>query len=188
MKNMKLALLPMLLVLGLLMSGLAYAHWTQTIYVDGSVSSGILEVKVTSASHDDYGIDPGYDKDVGSTEVTFTDNRITVTIENAYPCYHVYVHFTVQNTGTIPVHFKGFGPSENFIYDPILQEWHASLFGGALTVWAWDSENEQIHPGGHKDYTIWIHVEQIAEQDHTYEFTVEQYFDQWNECDNIDGE
>ena len=187
MRDPKLLVLPAVVMLGLLMSGLAFAHWSEVLWIEGSVATGELDVELLSASSDDPpgSNDPGKDKDVGctTTELQDTDgdgdyDTVLVTITNAYPCYEVYVHFTVHNNGTIPAHFKGFGPQPSFA--PINNYWQASLFDGAITVEAWDGYDEQFHPSDRHDYTLWIHVEQEAEESTTYEFTIEVWFDQWN--------
>jgi len=184
MRNIKLVLLPMLVTFGLLMTGFAYACWSQTLYIKGTVTSNTLKVRYLSASADDSGgemdnIDIGKDKDVGRAAAWVADdNHVEVRIYNAYPCYETYVHFTVLNEG-MPVNFKGFGP-ENFVYDPASGRWKATLFGGDITVHGWDTENEQLDPGWTKDYTVWIHVEQSAEENTTYDFTIEVLYEQWN--------
>lgn len=186
MRNLKLVVLPMLLMLGLLTSGIAYAHWSQTLYISGSVATGELKVKYLSASADDSGgiednIDIGKDKDVGCASAWVADdNHIEVLITNAYPCYETYIHFTVKNVGTIPVNFKGFWPQPPFEYDPSDGHWKATLFDGKITVHGWNGDNEQMDPDWTKDYTIWIHVEQSADENTTYEFEIEVRFDQWN--------
>ena len=171
----------MLLMLGMLTTGFAYAHWSETLYINGSVATGELDMEILSASADD----SMEEKDVASTEVELLDtdedgdmDKIHVTITNAYPCYEVYVHFTVHNNGTIPAHFKGFGPQPLFEFDGSDGKWKATFFDGKITVHGWDGMNEQLHPSWNKDYTIWIHVEQSAAELTPYEFEIEVLFDQ----------
>ena len=189
MRNPKLLALPAVVILGLLMSGLAFAHWSEILWIEGSVATGELDVELINVSSSDPpgSNDEGVDKDVGCTTVDMIDNdgdgdfdTALITITNAYPCYEVYVHFTVHNNGTIPAHFKGFGPQPPFAYNPVTYRWEASLFDGAITIHGWDGYGEQIHPCQNFDYTIWIHIEQAAEENTTYQFTIEVWFDQWN--------
>lgn len=177
----------MLLMFGMLTTGFAYAHWSEILYINGSVATGELDMEILSASSDDPPgtIDVNKDKDVGCTTVELIDtdgdgdkDKIHVTITNAYPCYEVYVHFTVHNNGTIPAHFKGFGPQPPFVKTD--SYWKASLFEGDITVEGWNGYDEQFHPSARHDYTIWIHIEQSAEELTTYEFEMEVWFDQWN--------
>lgn len=183
MRNKKYMAVPMLLILALVITGFAYAHWSENLYINGTVNTGELKLKYLSVSADDGPgiIDIGKDKDVGCTTARLVDDtHIEFTITNAYPCYETYVHFSIKNIGTIPAHFKGFGPQPPFVYDPSDGRWKATLLGGKITVHGWDGIDEQLHPGWTKDYTIWIHVEQPAEQGTTYTFTVEVWFSQWN--------
>lgn len=183
MQNKKLMVIPMLLIFALVLTGFAYAHWEKIITINGTVETGSVHVEVLSASSDDPPgtIDVGKTKDVGCTTVSRGEDKqsITVTITNAYPCYEVYVHFTVKNTGTIPVHFKGIYPQPPFEFDGV-KTWKAIFHDGKITVWGWDGLDEQLHPGDPGDYTIWIHVEQPAEQLTTYTFTAEAVFTQYN--------
>lgn len=178
MQNKKLMVIPMLLVFALVMTGFAYAHWEKIITINGTVNTGILDLIIISAvSGDPSGtIDPGKDKNVATTTVTIdpTDPEILiVTITNAYPSYFVFVHFTVRNVGTIPVKLQAI-------------EVEAPE---CITVDAWDSIGEQIDPyawGGpaykyQKDNSMYVHVEQSAEQGTTYTFTAKFIYVNWNE-------
>jgi len=173
-------------LIALAIVGFAYAHWSETLWLQGTVNTAEIKVKCMSASSDDPPgtIDVGKDKDVGTALVSIIDDtHINVTIVNGYPCYETYVHFTVKNVGTIPIHFRGFGPQPPFAYNLTSGHWEATLFDGDITVHGWNGIDEQLHPGWTRDYTIWIHIEQSAEQGATYTFTVEVIFSQWNAND-----
>lgn len=184
MRNTKLLVLPIGLMLGLLTTGFAFACWSETLYINGSIATGELDMEILSASADD----SMEGKDVASTEVELLDtdkdddmDKIHITITNAYPCYEVYIHFTAHNNGTIPAHFKGFYPQPPF--EKVGKEWHAELFEGDITIQGWNSYCEQIHPGEKADYTIWIHVEQQADELRDYDFEIWACFVQYN-CDD----
>jgi hypothetical protein len=182
MQNKKYMAIPLLVIVALGLVGFAYASWYDHLYVNGQIDTAYLKMKLMSVSSDDPPgtIDVNKDKDVGTTTASkIDDTHVQVTITNGYPCYEVYVHFTIQNVGTIPVHFRGFGPQPPFVFDG-KKTWKASLFDGGITVWGWDSNMEQLHPGDNGDYTIWIHIEQPAKQHYTYTFTVEVIYSQWN--------
>ncbi|RLG59573.1 hypothetical protein DRN86_04050 [Candidatus Geothermarchaeota archaeon] len=151
------------------MMGTAFALWSKTLTIQGTVDTGVVDVEVISVSSDDPpgAIDPGKDKDVGCTYVSLIDSQtINVTIVNAYPCYYVYVHFSVHNNGTIPV---------------ILQDIIVTA-PPEITVNAWDSIGEQIDPCENADNSMYIHLEQDATQNATYTFTVQFHYVQWNEA------
>ena len=173
MKNrfVKIGLLFLVLALALAAVGVGYAMWDKTLDITGTVSTGEVNMEITSVASDDPPgalLDPGKDKDVGTTTAYIdpTDNqRAIVTIENGYPCYEVSVHFTAHNSGTIPVK---------------LQDIIVTAPPG-ITVEGWDSIGEQVEPCEKRDNTIWLHVEQSAAELATYTFTVEFYYVQWNE-------
>lgn len=108
------------LVIALGFSGIAYAHWQETLYIDGTVYSGELDWEYwdeykennidPTFTQDDHGIDPDWDKDVASTTGTFSDtdgdgdpDTMTITINNAYPQYHNHISFWVHCNGNIPL-------------------------------------------------------------------------------------
>ena len=153
------------LIVAMLLAGVSYAMWDKTLYINGEVNTGDLCMEILSVASDDTGIDPGKDKNVASTSVAWTEQTVTITITNAYPCYYTYVHLTVHNCGTIPVKLQSItvsAPPE-------------------LTVTGSNSIGEQIEPCENRDNTIYIHVEQSAGELTTYTFTVEYYYVQWNE-------
>jgi hypothetical protein len=175
------------LLIALMITGISYALWDKHLTISGTVNTGTLDVKVLSVVSDDAaghapvspatvpGNDPDYLKDVGWTEAYVdvvndpTRETITIVLHDAYPCYHVAVHFTVENVGTVAVKYQSVSTTAPPYID----------------VDAGDSFGEQIdpypHAPWHKDYTILIHVLQGALQGHTYTFTVDYRFVQWNE-------
>lgn len=47
-----------------------------------------------------------YAKNVGTTNCTYTDDLLTITLANAYPCYYGSVLVDVHNEGTVPAKLK----------------------------------------------------------------------------------
>ena len=109
MKKVKYIALILVLALGLI--GGAYAAWTDVLNVAGTVATGDIDVVFTSAESNDAGdtddpASPADDpKDVGSTEVSLSEDgkTMTVTIENAYPGYVSQIEYEVTNNGSVPV-------------------------------------------------------------------------------------
>lgn len=127
----KIGLLSLALVLALGTLGVGYAMWSDTLVIDGTISTG--EVIVIFASQ--YDNDPAlgsndpkeagswnlttlewegqrYDKDYASIASTFEDyvagtsddgDYATLTVNNGYPCYWGSVLWDVKNVGLIPV-------------------------------------------------------------------------------------
>jgi hypothetical protein len=164
------------LALCLSITAAGFAHWEKVVTIDGTVTTGTLNLTIMSAADDDNGIDPGYTKDVADTTIVIDPadhQRAIITITHAYPSYEVYWHVTVRNVGTVPARFKGINVTAP----------------ACINVTAWDSLGEQIDPfswdgdpGNYqKDYSGRVHVEQCAEQNTTYNFTVELVFWNWNE-------
>lgn len=169
----KIGLICLALVLALGSLGVGYALWSDSLYIEGTVNTGDVDVCVISVSDDDsshqFNWDPGYDKDVASTQATIIDcNHVTVTVTDAYPSYENFVHFTTAILGTVPVRLQAI-----VITNP----------NPCLEVDAWDGWGEQRHPGEYADNTLWFHILQCAEQGATYTFTVEFWYVQYNEFD-----
>ena len=156
-----------------------------------------------------------YAYDVGSTtceltQVGSTDpndggmNTMTITVDNAYPCYYGNVAFTIDNIGTIPVHIESIkliSISKNG--DP-----YTLIVPRDLVVchtWYIDYEAprvEETPSAGNDDFSIHlsgelavcetievsgamfgdicIHVEDGAEEETTYDFTIEIVVTQFN--------
>jgi hypothetical protein len=167
-----------ILMIALTLVGISYACWNKTLTINGYVKTGKLDVQITSVGSDDPlgSDDPGYTKDVAFCNATIdreidpTNETLKINITNAYPCYHVSVHFTVTNFGTVPVKYNG----TTITGLPV-----------CITVDPGNTEGEQIDPKPqvpyHKDYTIYIHVEQTAQNNTDYTFYISFLFVQWNE-------
>jgi len=164
------------LALCLSITGAGFAHWEKVVTIDGTVTTGTLNLTIISAADDDSGIDPGYTKNVADTTIVIDPadhQRAIITITNGYPSYNVTWHVTVENVGTVPAALKAINVTAP----------------ACINVTAWDGLGEQIDPvswGGDplnylKDYSGRVHVEQCAEQNTTYTFTVGLVFWNWNE-------
>jgi hypothetical protein len=183
--NKKISVIFAILIIGLVLVGVSYACWLKTLTINGFVKTGKLDVQITSVGTDDepnhmpdpgipgawVGNDPGYIKDVGSCFAYIdrvndpTNETLQINITNAYPSYHCSVHFTVYNVGTVPVKYNG----------------TTTTAPACIYIDAGNSEGEQIDPGDHLDYTVFIHIEQCALEDTDYVFDVQYLFVQWNE-------
>jgi hypothetical protein len=89
-------------MIALMVAGISFAMWTETITISGYVNTG--EVDVSWSVGDGYDSEPEA-KDVSSISGTVSQdgNTLTVTVSNAYPCIDYYLPIDVSNTGTIPV-------------------------------------------------------------------------------------
>lgn len=157
----KMAALFASLMIALAVLGFAYAYWNETLTIAGTVETGELDVKFSSATCTDNegGID------VGTCTVSTTDQTMTVTIENAYPSYECTVTFTIDNTGTIPAKVTATDI-------PTVAELSITLEG--LSV------GQVISKDGGVSATLKIHVTGTAAEGSTYTFTVTIVFGQFN--------
>lgn len=176
------------LAVALAMTGIAYAHWSQTIYIDGSVSTGSVCVGWENVYCNDYGIDPGYDKDVASCDAYLWgwkgmhgDNDIyenlTINISNVYPCYSVTVTAVVANCGTIPLHIYDAGFT--ILSDPKGLEPFLEVTCDCFP------ENLQLHPCESVEIECTLHVlqevgENTCPENATLTFAGYVTFGQWN--------
>jgi predicted ribosomally synthesized peptide with SipW-like signal peptide len=171
------------LMVALAMTGVAFAWWTETLTIQGTISTGELDVEFTNIQSNDSGtsLDPikvdgqrvtsGYN--VATCVAVGEDgpdgdgdlSKITVTITNAYPCYYPQVTFKVKNGGTIPAKVASItttAPPEVSV-----------VLGGI-------SEGDTIAAGASADCTLDIHVTGAAVENSRYTITVTIGFVQFN--------
>ena len=192
-------------MVALMIAGFAYAHWEQTLYIQGTVETGEYLVGFESAWDNDDGVDPGYDKDVGNTTAWLDVwkgvhiypyngptvdlyEKLVIEITNAYPSYTSTVYFEIGNGGTIPAMVTGAkvvkvdgSPVE--IELPKGTDVQINMDDDEdvdLTLRFDGPEDQQIDPCETKEFSLTIHVEQGAEQGATYSFKIEIYTIQWN--------
>jgi len=209
MRNKKLLAWPMVLMLGLLSTGVAYAHWSQTIYVEGQVETGELDWCFTVTGNldpptpqlppngiPDYHSYDGFagwiywqgDKDVGYTTVVVTDcHTVTVTLNNVYPSYFNAMSVYAVNTGTIPLIIDNVIIDGNILRASPTPVIRLDLDGDDLDdieIWWGDGFGTQIHPGyPSPEMSFWVHVLQDAPQGATgatLSFTIELVAVQYN--------
>ena len=186
MQNKKLMAVPTLLVLALVLTGFAYAHWFENLYISGTVETGELDAAIVTWFCDDPPgtIDPGYTKDVGSCYCSIDEldpHRAYVTLENVYPSYEVKFTCDILNTGTIPWHMQtpkvdGVPLDDGYYVD-------FDLDGDGypdVNIMYIDGEDKQVHPDGFVEWSLRIHVKQTAHEDWSYRFTLEVEVIQWN--------
>lgn len=170
------------LMLALAMTGVAFAMWDKTLYIDGTVSTGEVDAEFTLAFSDDDGMvndmskdslddgkdPPTKDKDVAKTivEIDSDPQRLIVTITNAYPSYEPTIWFDIKNTGSIPVKIQSITITEPAEVPVTITE----IMNG-----------QQIDADETVQGDIELHIEQIALESTTYTFTIEIYLVQWNE-------
>jgi len=119
----------------------------------------------------------GYDsepaeKDVSSITCWVDPNdskTLIVKITNAYPSIDYWQLFAIHNAGTIPVKV------ESITFDTAGMPANSTVEITNLAV------GEQIEPDKTKSCTLHVHLENDAEEQATYTFTVTIVVTQWNE-------
>lgn len=121
----KLSVICLLLTLCLAVIGVGYASWSKNLYIQGTVSTGDVDIDFVSSTvviSDNEA--PG--NDVGSVTVNFdswsdTDdpddpgayyNKMALGMNHVYKDYIGYVEFRIRNNGTVPVQLT-------YVIDPV---------------------------------------------------------------------
>lgn len=201
MKKIGLICLAFILAMGGL--GVSYALWSETLVIDGTVNTGEVDWEFYNIYYPedlpefdgaDQGIDPGWTKDVGSTDAVFVDSdgdgdydTLVLTVLNAYPFYRNHGSTWVHCNGSVPIIIVGAwisfdgGPE---IWLPWGQ-W-ATNSGGTLRVNFGDNYGQQLHFCDSLDVSLAFEVLQPAQQNMTggnaYTFSIRYEAVQYNEA------
>jgi len=155
------------LMLSLAAVGVGYGLWTKTLAIQGTVQTGDFNAKFTAASTNDPPgtIDPGGDKDVGSCTARVIRHpywaeprEAKVVVSNAYPGYECQVDVTIAKGGCVPECMKYVVMNS----PPQLAVTELSHLSGTVL----DHEGQEVKG------RFLVGVNQSAQQDATYEFTV----------------
>ena len=173
------------LIVALMLTGMSYALWSKTLYIYGDVYTGDLDAEITFFFHNDYGIDPGYTKDVGSCTCTIDEvdpQKGYIIIENGYPSYSVHYSITIKNTGTVPWIMQNITVDGTSL--PNNQWVQIDVDGDGdydIEFYITDSLGEQVDPGDSIETSLDTHIMQGAEEGSFFEFTISFLLVQWNE-------
>jgi hypothetical protein len=119
-----------------------------------------------------------------------------VTVVNGYPCYRLHMIYRVANLGTTPVIITEIRVTDltqellwhavsdhfGYLYDDKNQN---QQYDEGEEIMSFEHVNmigQQIHSGESKKSETDMHIEQPAEQLHTYHFKIEIIGVQWNEA------
>jgi len=169
-RTLTFGLLAIAVVVALALVGVAYALWSETLTINGEVTTGNVSISIGAVSDNDNGWDPGYTKDVGDCWVTGDSNepaQATIHVSNGYPSYSCTATITVKNDGTVPVNLHDI----HFTANP--PAW--------LTVTLPSFTDVQVDPNQTYDISITLHVEQTADENASGSFTAQTLAHQWNE-------
>ena len=180
------------LMVALAMTGVAYACWSQTIFIEGTVETGYVCVGWSDVyTEDEWNVT----KDVGEIDAWLEDQKgwhidtpiyetLVVELSNVYPSYEAYIEVDISNGGTIPVDLVDFGLYPVSDPDELLRfvNWYINYVD-------WPG-CPQIDPCQTVTVGVYIHIMQeiwdgeewvTCPQDATATFAGYLTFNQWNE-------
>lgn len=165
----KIALISLVLVLAMGTLGVGYALWSDTLYIEGEVNTGEVDV----GFYCDWGVcsdsEPA-EKDVSSiSKQIISPTLLQITITNAYPSIDYYAQFCIVTQGTIPVHFG------NWIIN------RGTMPADATILVTPNLYGVQKEPNMHTECSLHVHLGNDATMLATYTFTIEITAGQWNE-------
>lgn len=160
------------LMISLALTGVAFAHWTETLYINGTVNTGTFDAELS--------VGEGYDtepeeKDVSSIsgELSEDKNTITVTITNAYPCINYYLPIDLHCVGSVPLIIQEiYIDRGNLPEDTTLE-----IIPGADQPL---QEGVQLHYCNSAYGTLHVHLDEDAAENTTYTFSITIIVVQWN--------
>jgi hypothetical protein len=194
----------LVLVIALASFGVAYTAWTDRVTIGGTAETGDLDWEFLGpVGQSDLGLDPNcffdlfdgewvtQDKDVANTTVIIeAPNRLSVTVNNAYPYYGNHIVFKFHGLGSIPLKFWKMniyaGDETTPSYTWYMEDQYAYLDfnndgGDDLQLWWGDSFGDQFHFCSKRDVSFEFLVLQPAQQGKVLTFTIEFIGIQWNE-------
>ena len=193
------------LMITLVISGVAYAHWTDSLVIEADVYTGNIDVGLSACIW----LDGENTKDIyGPVATAYIEvldpltpgpvKHVKITVENAYPSLDAIVVFDAVNFGSVPVALVSY---DRFPDDTV--QYNAD----------WDRAIEQIDQGWYTDSQVYgtpcqldpydwssdakwwwwwhLHVTNDAEQGETVYFYATIEFWNWNEapgdaiCDDL---
>lgn len=200
--NRKFMAVPMLLVFALVTIGFAYAHWSETPLITGTVDTSELDWELWTPvtcldgpGINDYGADCDWynwqgDKDVGGPtqlELIDTDgdgdkDQLKVSLINVYPVYFEAITFHVHNNGEVPLEFIKVVIDGNE-YTSGTPTVFLDLDGDGyndVKIKYLDNIGAQLHPCDFLEISIWILILQEAPEGRSLTFTIQLIAENWS--------
>jgi len=200
----KLIVLPILVTIALSITGFGVAHWTDMIYINGTINMANMTLAFTTQEPPFiYEVPEPKGKDVGWTEgyydKLFQDTHtgkwgykeFIIIIHNAYPSYEVHCVFVVENVGILPIHIYGYeitDPSGTLTWDLLKGALVDANGNEIINVRIVDLISRQIEPEDNPltpevdnkaKAEIDLHIKQDALECHTYYFKVGILYEQY---------
>jgi hypothetical protein len=169
----------LLILASLAAVGVAYGQWVETLSVNGTVTTGEVEVVWTGSGC--------YDEElyatIGRSQVD--PHTIQVTLAGAYPGYTGYCWANFRVGGSLPVRIKSidFAPGADLTCSPTVHDPDTGLFTATcdeLTVTWTNGLCTYFNVGGSEGSNMQVTIGPEAEESTTYDFTVRYTFEQAN--------
>jgi len=200
MKNKNLMSAFGILIVLLSVLGVAYAHWSDTVTIEGTVHMGELIVGILNNSVTWYETTNGVlETDfspakpwVANATITLSDfetsvhhtppqtvaKKMTILMENAYPQWDLHIFFKLKNAGTIPATYKSAsftGKDETDNESLTLRE-DSWFYNSTLGAWIW--EGALVDPNGTiMNIRLVAYVPEDGQLEPCNEYPIEIYFD-----------
>jgi len=164
------------LMLALAITGVAFAHWTDTLVINGTVNTGTFGAELN--------VGEGYDseppnKNVSYISGTLGDDKksITVTVNNAYPCIDYWLPIDLHCVGSVPLIIESIVVDRgNLPGDTTLEIVADPAHPGENVI----AIGTQLHQSQTAYGRLHLHLGENAAQGQTYTFTVTINVVQWN--------
>jgi predicted ribosomally synthesized peptide with SipW-like signal peptide len=111
----KLAILPIMVAAMLVFTGVAYAYWYDKLTIHGEITTNDFNCELSLPT--DWYVDCEWKDVVDEEDISFiwehtglhpdAYDKITITIDGAYPSYHGVIKIGIVSRGSVPAHIKG---------------------------------------------------------------------------------
>ena len=112
MNTTKISALFMALAVTLSIAGFTYAHWTDTVQIQGKVK--VAHIRMTIISYKNLTSNYIEKYSTITSELSADGHVLTLRCTNLKPCWFVWIGLVLQNTGTLPAKLK----PPVYSYDP----------------------------------------------------------------------
>jgi len=187
-----------ILMIALGVAGFAYAHWSETLYLNGTVNTGSVCAEWSFSAELINNTKPEYGP-VATITYAFSDSdqdgcndTLTVTLNNAFPSLTVKGMIDVHNCGTIPIGIydynwtitdpKGVASAVELVnVDFYLKAPNGTKYPITMDIEEWIEEVNQIDPGWSLVCEFEIHFTQALPENATATISAWIEFCNWNE-------
>lgn len=167
----KTAAISVALIVALMLFGVGYALWSETLFIRGTVNTGSLDAE--------WSVHGVYDSEVLGKDFSAIEAQIVapgeleIQINNAYPGIEYTAEIDVTNTGSIPLHTEVF-------------ELNRGNLPAGATVEITDMNGDplvgkQVHPGEQALGKVVVHLDNDAAELANYTFGASLQVNQYNE-------